>query len=286
LICSVNYEEVTMKSVDLNKFSSGVENAHVNEYGIIDRALIGDDKNRTLFDWSPLAIIIINQEGILLDSNKKLFAWLGYKPEEVIGRNIFDLPFLTQGTRRTIRKMFDQRISGQQIPAYEVAFLHKNGETIWGEIHATLFRDEITGVVLDLVMIANITEKKKALDNLKESEEKYRSLFEGANDLIQSVDSNGKFIEVNPKWLNVLGYTNEEVKTLTLKDILREDKISQCMELFSKVCKGESVEHVETVFISKMGKEILVEGSANGIFKDGRFIATIGIFREITQINS
>lgn len=275
-----------MKSVDLNKFSSGIENAHVNEYDIIDRALIGDDRNRTLFDWSPLAIVIINQEGILLDSNKKLFEWLGYKTEEVVGRNIFDLPFLTQETRRIIKKMFDQRISGQQIPTYVVAFLHKNGETIWGEIHATLFRDEITGVVLDLVMIANITEKKKALDNLKESEEKYRSLFEGANDLIQSVDSNGKFIEVNPKWLNVLGYTKEEVKTLTLKDILREDKISQCMELFSKVCKGESVEHVETVFISKMGKEILVEGSANGLFKDGRFIATIGIFREITQINS
>jgi len=274
---------MTMKPVDLAKFSSELDNVHVDEYRIIDRVLIGDDKNRTLFDCAPLAIIIINQEGILLDSNKKLFEWLGYRTEEVIGRNILDLPFLPQETREIVKKMFDQRMLGRQLPPYDVAFLHKNGETKWGEIHGTLFRDKITDAVLDLVMITDITEQKKTLENLKESEEKYRNLFESANDLIQSVDAEGKIVEVNPKWLNVLEYTKEEVKTLTLKDILRKDQIPHCIELFYKVCHGESVQHVETVFVSKTGKEILVEGNANGQFKDGKFIATVGIFREIIQ---
>ena len=117
---------MTMKPVDSARSSFESDNAHVDEYSAIDRALIGDDKNRTLFDWSPLAIVIINQEGILLDSNKKLFEWLGYRTEEVIWRNILDLPFLPQETKEIVKKMFDQRMLGRQLPPYDVAFLHKN----------------------------------------------------------------------------------------------------------------------------------------------------------------
>ena len=152
-----------------------------------------------------------------------------------------------------------------------------------GKIYATIFHDKTTDVVLDLVMISDITEQKQVFENLIQSEEKYRNLFEHANDMIQSVDAEGCFVDVNPKWLTVLGYAREEVRNLHLKDILRVDQIPHCMDLFQQVLQGKSVEMVSTVFISKTGKEIMVEGSANGLFKNGVFVATIGIFREITE---
>lgn len=55
------------------------------------------------------------------------------------------------------------------------------------------------------------------------------------------------------------------------------------MELFKKVCEGKAFEHIEVVFVSKDGKEIYVEGNVNPWFKDGKFIATRGIFRDITE---
>jgi len=254
-----------------------------NEYGLIDRTLMGDERNKTLFDWSPEAIVIINKQGILLDANRKLYEWLGYKPAEVIGKDILELPFLPKETKKIVRKNFILRMRGEDVPPYEVEFLHKNEMQKWGEIHGAQLKDDINNVTLDLVMVSDITERKKTLDKLKESEEKFRNIFENANDLIQCVDAEGKFIEVNPKWLETLEYTKEEVKYLTLNDILREDQIPHCMELFKKVCNGENVKNVETVFISKTGKEIFVEGNANGQFKEGRFISTIGIFRDISE---
>jgi len=118
---------------------------------------------------------------------------------------------------------------------------------------------------------------------LKESEERYRNLFESANDLIQIVDKQGKFIEVNKKWLEVLGYTKEEVKNLTFWDILRQDQIPKCKGLFQRVCGGKSLNCVETIFVSKNGKEIYVEGNVNAQFKDNKFVACRGIFRDITE---
>ena len=259
------------------------QNSGEAEYDFIDKVFMGDQRNKTLFDWSPLAIVIINREGVLLDANKKLYEWLGYKPEEVIGRDLSTIPFFTPETREILVSNFMKRMSGEDIPPYEVEFLHKNRTRRWGEVHGSRLKDDANNVMLDIVMVSDVTDKKKALEGLKESEERYRNLFENANDLIQCVDAEGRFVDVNPQWLDTLEYTKDDVKNLTLADILREDQVPHCVELFKKVFHGESVKNVEAVFVSKTGKEIYVEGSANGQFKDGRFISTVGIFRDVSD---
>src|SRR4030067_608798 len=55
------------------------------------------------------------------------------------------------------------------------------------------------------------------------------------------------------------------------------------MELFKKVSCGESIAHVETVLSAKDGREIVVEGNANARFEDGKFTASRGIFRDISD---
>lgn len=117
---------------------------------------------------------------------------------------------------------------------------------------------------------------------IRESEEKYRDLFENANDLIQIVDKDAKFLDVNKKWHEVLGYSKEEVKKITLWDILRPDQIPHCQEAFQKVLSGQNIERVETVFVSKSGKETFVEGTVSAKFKNNQFVSTRGIFRDIS----
>ena len=67
------------------------------------------DKYETIFRVSPEAIVIIDTHGILVNVNDRLYDWLGYKPEEIIGKNIQELPFLTpDGKSKIIKRALRQ----------------------------------------------------------------------------------------------------------------------------------------------------------------------------------
>ena len=141
-----------------------------------------------------------------------------------------------------------------------------------------------------LEMMANIgsqigqfAERRQAERQLKESEERYRDLFENANDLIQSVAPDGSLIYVNRAWREALGYSEEEVSSLTLFDIIHPDSLAHCTTTFDRVMSGEKLDHIEAMFLTKDGKTITVEGSASCSLKDGKPVATRSIFRDITE---
>jgi len=124
---------------------------------------------------------------------------------------------------------------------------------------------------------------KILVSELEESQEKYKDLFENANDLIQSVSADGKFEYVNRAWEELLGYTAEDRKTLIFLDAIREDNREKCANLFKDVSDGATFQNLQTVFVSKTGKEIYVEGSINPQIKNGQFISTRAIFRDISE---
>jgi len=118
---------------------------------------------------------------------------------------------------------------------------------------------------------------------LKESEAKFHDLLENADDLIQSVNPDGSFIYVNRTWCKTLGYTEEEIKNLTVFNIIHPDSQAHCMELFKRVINGETIDNIQARFITKNGNLIDVEGNANCRFVDGKPVATRSIFRNITE---
>jgi PAS domain S-box-containing protein len=130
--------------------------------------------------------------------------------------------------------------------------------------------------------IAQFIKRKQAESALLESEERYRDLFENANDLIQSVTPYGRLEYVNRAWLQTLGYTQAEIQKINLFDIIHPDFQEECREVFCRVMSGEKLEQLTTVFVSKDGQKIFVEGNINCKFVEGKPVATRGIFRNMT----
>ncbi len=123
----------------------------------------------------------------------------------------------------------------------------------------------------------------QASESLRESEKRYRNLFENAHDMIQSIAPDGHFIFVNPAWLKTMGYEWEELQSLTIFDILHPDHKARCSAIFQKVMSGESLDNIEGSFVAKDGRPVNVVGNASVRSVNGRVIACDGIFRNVTE---
>jgi PAS domain S-box-containing protein len=128
-----------------------------------------------------------------------------------------------------------------------------------------------------------VRERQKAESALRESEERFRDLFENANDLIQSVGPDGRYLYTNSRWREALGYTEEEVGRLTMFDVLAPESHDHCRQVFGGLMSGGHVECEETVFLTKEGRRVYVEGNLSCQMKDGKPVATRGFFRDVTE---
>ncbi len=188
--------------------------------------------------------------------------------------------FETENYRDTEWKQSsDIKLHGEKIGIVEVSYLGKRPEIYEGPF----LKEERRLIDAVAARLGRITESKRAEEALQESEERYRDLFENANDLIQSVTLDGRFGYVNKEWREMLGYSKEEVASLRLWDIIHPDCIPHCRELFQKVLSGEAVNNIEAVFVAKDGKLITVEGNVNYRSEGGKVISTRGIFRNVTE---
>jgi two-component system sensor kinase FixL len=119
-------------------------------------------------------------------------------------------------------------------------------------------------------------------EELSESEERYRDLFENANDLIQSVDVNGRLLYANRAWRETLGYRADELGALNLFDIVHPDSLDRCRDVFARVQAGEAAGVLQTEFVARDGRRITVEGTVSVKRDRDRPVATRAIFRDVT----
>ncbi|MEO0934187.1 MAG: adenylate/guanylate cyclase domain-containing protein [Cyanobacteria bacterium J06641_2] len=147
-----------------------------------------------------------------------------------------------------------------------------------------LFRDEdlLQMMVSIGSQIAQFLQRKQVESALLESEERYRDLFENANDLIQSVNPYGRFMYINCAWQETLGYSKTDLEKITVFDIVHPDFRMRCREVFYRVMSSGKFEQLQAAFMTKDGKTIFLEGNLNCKFVEGKPIATRAIFRDVT----
>jgi diguanylate cyclase (GGDEF)-like protein/PAS domain S-box-containing protein len=142
-----------------------------------------ENKYRSIFQLSPEVILLLDEEGTIVDINPRVEDWLGYTSGELIGRNLYRDALMIEKSRRLATQMFTRRMTGEELLPYELKFRSKDGRIHVGRIIGTRIKDKEGQFARDLVIITDITDLKKAEEDLRRSRRKIEGLHDVANDL-------------------------------------------------------------------------------------------------------
>ncbi|NQT74374.1 MAG: PAS domain S-box protein [Chloroflexi bacterium] len=163
----------------------------------------------------------------------------------------------------------------------------KNGSTIAIETKVSFLRDPDGQPIGIIGVTRDITERIKAEEALRESEERFRTIFESANDEIIYVDKSGTVIDRNRKGENILGYTLEEVIGKNINELgstLSKEQMSTMLKLFSDAMQGTGGWGLtELEMIHKNGSRVFVQASVSPLKKKGGTEGVLIILRDITK---
>ncbi|MBU8893704.1 MAG: PAS domain S-box protein [Bacteroidales bacterium] len=192
------------------------------------RILKEKDKYQTLLDIAGVIFVAIDTKGIVTLVNKKACEIFGYEENEMLDKNWFE-NFVPERIKNEILPVSKKILSGEIETAeyYENPILTKNGEErliYWHNTHIKDINGNITG---HLSSGEDITERKKALQALKESEEKFRMIAENTSDIISihTFDLKIKYLYLSPSSKIVTRYKPEELLGKSAFDFMHpEDK--------------------------------------------------------------
>ena len=176
----------------------------------------------------------------------------------------------------------DIMVAGEKVGSVDVFYLEERPAAEEGPFLV----DE--RALLDAVAerLGRIVERIRIQEELRASEERYRDLFENAGDLIQCMTADGRYLYVNRAWRETMGYGEEEVAELHMRDIIHPDDMEHCTLVMNQVMEGRQVQGVNARFVTRDGRIIEVEGSASCHTEEGNPAYTRGIYRDVTERKS
>src|SRR5712691_2234408 len=127
-----------------------------------------------------------------------------------------------------------------------------------------------------------LVQRARAEEALRESEERYRELVENANDIVYSLDFEGKLTSVNKAGELITGYSRDELLKMGLSEILTPESFEASRGMLDRKLRGEQIQNYELDFRSKSGRILTLEISNRLIFKQGEPVGVQGIARDIT----
>ena len=239
-----------------------------------------EEKFRSLAEQSPNMIFIHNKDKVVY-ANKKCEEIMGYKREEFYSNDFDFLTLIAPESMDLIKENFNRHLEGEEIQPYEYTLISKAGERIEAINASKLIQYEGQKAVLEIV--TNITERKKAEEALRQSEERLKILFESAPDAIFLNDAKGNFVDGNKAAEEMVGYAKEELigKNVSATGLLSPEQIPNAAKHLEKMVTGNPTGPEEFTLKRKDGSYVTVEIRTFPV-RIGNQTLGLGIARDIT----
>ena len=239
-----------------------------------------EEKYRDLVENQGEGVVSADLEERIVFSNPAADRIFGVYPGGLVGRNLSE--FTAPEQFNIIRSQTDKRREGIR-SSYEVEIIRPDGGKRFVLITAAPRYDQNGVFIGTFGVFRDNTERKKAEEALRKSEQKYRNLVETAQEGIGITDLNENVVFANQAFADMLGYKNEELLDINLSQISDKEVFATFREETQKRQRGESSQYEAKLF-TKTGESKYFSISASPISDDkGTFLGTMGLLTDITE---
>nr|MBA3578105.1 PAS domain S-box protein [Sphingomonas sp.] len=232
------------------------------------------------------AVVVMRSDGAISEWNGCAETIFGWTREQALGRSLNALivpPQHREAHRLGLKRFLETgeaHVLGKRL---EISALHKSGAEFPIELSITELDDE--GELVFIGFMRDISARKASEVALRESEARLAATYNHALVGIGEVDREGRFFQTNDQFCQLVGYTPEELRSMTIFDLTHPDDIEHDRALFEGQWLGELDDYMlEKRYIRKDGTEIWIELAASIVRGDeGAISYGVRIVRDITR---
>jgi len=245
-----------------------------------------EEKYRYLFQNSPFFVGLVDLNGVLIDCNDVVNSLLSvHTKDDIIGKNFREIFSINEKNNEIIpifKTLYKNIIRGEATEPIEFKLNRSIGDYLWLNLRGSLINIEEKSLIQ--FIIQDITEKKKAEHKLRESEEKYRYLFEDSPFSIILISSEGTVIDCNPATQLLAGYEKGDLIGKQFRDlsIIHPEFLLTLVNLFKRFIKGEILHRIDIQLYKKDRSLIWVNLQASLVQLGSETLVQV-ILQDITE---
>ncbi len=238
-----------------------------------------EGRYRALVEQSLDGIFLIEPETkAILEANPTYQRLLGYTADELAGLTLYDV---TATERETVDENVRQILSEGHSALGERQHRRRDGSLVDVEVSVSLI--SYSGKKVLCAVVRDISARKQAEEMVRRERERYRELFENANDIIYTHDLAGNFTSLNKTGERVTGYTREEAARMNIAEVVAPEHLEKAREMIARKQSDEVSTIYELDIIARDGRRVPLEVSSRLIYEGARPVGVQGIGRDVTE---
>lgn len=266
-------------AIEIARLFEKLERDLAERKAIAEELRVSEARYRTIMDAANDAIFLADAEtGMLVDANRKAQDLIGRSLEEI--RRMHQSELHPPGEAMRYRDIFREHARRGSVVVQDLEVIHLDGHRIPVDVSTSAV--EIEGKSLLVGIFRDATARKRAEQELRDSEEKYRTMVEFSNDMIWTLDRAGNFMYFNRRAEEVSGQKLPEWIGKSFTPLIRADQLPRIQEIFLDTLSGRAEQYEVDVF-KQDGSPITLSVSTAPISAKGEIVGTVSFGRDITR---